>query len=123
MKNNLTTIQEVQVFVKERIQKAGHHAKDVIQIVPVLLGHVLAYGEDITVKFEDSTPYGNLIWFNLNDTPYCLAYNHKTLKIDLRNRSQKGDSIKSFNNKTELDEISNLFSILSFELPTVNTLN
>jgi hypothetical protein len=120
MKNPITTIPELQFFIREKLNNAGHHAEDVIDTIPTLLGCAICYGKDLTVKFdEEDKPYGNLIWFTMNETPYCLAYNHKNFKIELRDRSQRGEALKLFDNSTSDDDIKSIFKILSFNVSVV----
>lgn len=116
MKKPISTEKEITNFLNEKIQKAGHHAQNVKYVVHALWGVVQMFGENITAKFDDEKHFGNLLWFTLNGEPYCLAYNHKTLMIELRDRSQRGESIKNFDNSTPNDEIFSIFSVLSTNL-------
>jgi len=116
MKKTLSTEKEINSFLIEKIEKAGHHAQNVKYVVPALWGFVQTFAKNPCVKFEEDVPYGNLAWFTINGTPYCLAYNHNTFMIELRNRSQKGNAIKSFDNTTTNEEIFSTFSILSVNL-------
>lgn len=119
MKKSLTTENEITSFLIERIQKAGHHAQNVKYVVPALYGHARAFGKNLTVKFDDDGPYGNLFWFTLGNTPFCLAYNHNTLTIELRNRNQRGEPIKNFDNSSTNEEMFSIFSSLSVNLESV----
>ena len=116
MKKTLSTEKDISAFLIEKIEKAGHHAQDVKYVVPALWGFIQTFGKNPSVKFEEDSPYGNLAWFTMNGIPYCLAYNHNTLMIELRNRSQKGKTIMNFNNNTTNEEIFSIFSVLSVNL-------
>ena len=118
MKKTLSTEKEISTFLIEKIEKSGHHAQNVKYVVPALWGFIQTFGENPSVKFEEGVPYGNLAWFTLNAIPYCLAYNHNTLMIELRNRSQKGKVIINFDNTTTNEEIFSIFSVLSVNLET-----
>jgi len=116
MKKNLTIQNQISNFLIERNQKAVCHAQEVKYVVPALWGYVQQFGKNIQTKFNNNEPYGNIVWFDLNDIPYCLAYSHKSKKIELRDRSQRGESIMNFDNSTTIEEIFAIFSVLSQNL-------
>ena len=97
----IDNITDLKTLVVDALRKAAHHAQEVEQIIPTVLGCILCYGDDISTKYNNADEaYGNVVWFKMNNKQFCLAYSHKTKNIELRNRTQKGEAIYSFNNST-----------------------
>lgn len=109
---NIQTLTDFQVFIQEKIDKSFHHARNVVDIIPHLTHSLLMYTNGLRTKYKDDDPYGNIIWFDINGSEYCVAYNHNTKKVDLRSRGQQGETISSWDNTTNPKEIIETFMSL-----------
>lgn len=54
----------------------------------------------------------NVVWFEVNGQRYAFAYNHKAARIEIRNRTQSGVAIHSFDNSTPIVDIEAIFANL-----------
>lgn len=54
----------------------------------------------------------NVLWLTVNGRCYALAYNHKTEKIEIRDRTQSGPALHSFDNKTPVSDVEATFRAL-----------
>lgn len=99
------------------LARADHHAKEVEEVALPLMGAVIwrSCGE-IQVR-EVKEGYGNVLWFTTNSNGsgynrYALSYNHSTRKIEMRDRSQKGDVLYEFDNSVSSGRILEIFRYL-----------
>ena len=106
---SIDLIKTLQIYLTGVMGRADHHAGQVEGVALALLGAVVwrSTGE-ISVREYAGNP-ANIIWFFVNDARYALVYNHTSLKIELRERTQSGDTISEFDNSTTYQEIINVF--------------
>ena len=92
--------------------RADHHAKNVEQIALTLMGAVIwkSTGDIEVREVKDST--GNILWFECSEKRYAFCYNHSTGKIDLRERTLKGNTIHEFDNSSSAAEVFAIFKDL-----------
>ena len=62
----------------------------------------------------------NVLWLEVNQTRLCFVYDHLSGNIDVKESSIKGKTIKSFNNKTPLEEVKSFFESLQNSTANVN---
>lgn len=105
----IDTFGRLQEYLQGVLTRAGHHAGNVDGVVLTLLGAVLWRNDgDIEVREYNGSP-ANIIWFWVNGNRYALTYNHATEEIELRERTQSGTVIKSFDNSTSYPDIISVF--------------
>lgn len=82
----IDSINILQEYLIGVLGRAGHHANQVEGVALSLLGAIIWKSDgEITVRQYNDRP-ANMIWFQVNGTPYMMKYNHKTGKIELINR-------------------------------------
>lgn len=90
--------------------RADHHAFQVKGVALALLGGIIWRGEpgSIEIKQYDGG-LANVLWVTIGGNRYAFAYNHNTGMIELRERTQSGRALHSFNDQTSVAEIENVF--------------
>ena len=106
---SIDSIQTLQTYLSGVMGRADHHAGQVEGVALALLGAVVwrSTGE-ISVREYAGNP-ANIIWFFVGKERYALVYNHENFKIELRERTQGGNSIAEFDNSTTYQEVINIF--------------
>jgi hypothetical protein len=92
-------------FIKAAIARADHHAKSVRQSIPVVTGNLQIYA-DIKKHLT------NVVWFEVNNKPYVVRYNHKFKTIEFLNKNIRGELLFSCNNTTDIKSINDFFLTL-----------
>ena len=62
----------------------------------------------------------NVLWLEVNQTRLCFVYDHLSGNIDVKESSIQGKTIKSFNNKTPLEEVKSFLESLQNSTANVN---
>lgn len=114
MPQQVTDVQRLQEYMHGVIERAGHHAQNVNEIVYALVGAIVCYkdADPIKVHTQDGE-MKNAIWVVIKGTKYALSYNHKTQEIELRSGTLRGNVIHSFSNSTPNSEVRQVFKNLS----------
>jgi len=108
----INTLDQIQQYLDGVAGRANHHAPNVTDVALTLAGAVLwRTTEDIEVRTYNGN-MANLLWFHVGPTRYVLAYNPGTQEIELRERSQEGNTIATFTNATAASEVRRVFSSL-----------
>ena len=103
MARKLVTVQEIRDFVVKVQKEANHHASEVEHVILELEHAVLSR---INLPIDTFSVYernGNLArncWVVLGGNRYAFSYNYDAKKIELRDRSNQGPVIHSFDNTT-----------------------
>ena len=98
-------------YVDGVMSRAGHHAGQVSAAALALLGPVLWRADpgSIELRTQDDK-LANMLWFNVGTKRYALLYAHRNLQIELRERTQQGSVLHSFDNTTSLSQIHDAFT-------------
>jgi len=93
--------------------RADHHAGEVKAIALALLGGVIWRAEPGTIEIKQ---YGgnlaNVLWFEVAGRRFAVAYNHDTLKIEIRDRTISGAAIHEFDNTSPVGDVEAAFANL-----------
>lgn len=110
----MTTADLLKDYFNGVLERADHHAKAVQEVCLTLMGVVIWKSEgDIEVKEVREGGMGNILWFKTVDgSRYALYYNHETLKIELRDRNSRGNTLYEFDNTTTQAQLFNIFKDL-----------
>lgn len=106
--HNVQTLHEYALGVMGR---ADHHAGQVKAIALAILGGIIWRADpgSIEIKQYDGD-LANVLWFVTGGKRYAVAYNHTTSQIEIRDRTQSGTAIHSFNNQTPVSDVETIFS-------------
>ncbi len=106
---SIDSIETLQTYLNGVMERADDHAGQVEGVALALLGAVVwrSTGE-IEVREYAGNP-ANIIWFFVGNQRYALVYNHKNLKIELRERTQSGTALAEFDNSTTYQEVIDVF--------------
>jgi hypothetical protein len=93
--------------------RADHHAGQVKGVALALLGGIIWRGDpgSIEIKQYDGE-LANVLWLTVGGRRYAFAYNHKTAKIEIRDRTQAGQALYSFDNQTPVADVEAAFRAL-----------
>lgn len=112
MPQEVTSVDKMQEYLCGVLGRANHHAEAVQDIALALVGAVVwRKVGTLEVRTYAGDP-ANIIWFHTPKAKYALAFNHITKQIELRNRTQTGDVLHTFNNQTALSEVRTVFAEL-----------
>lgn len=96
----INTIDLLKEYFDGVLSRADHHAPNVTEVIFPLIGAVINTAtDDISVRQYDGRP-ANVLWFVVNGKKYALTYNHKNDNIELRERTQNGAVLTTFDNTT-----------------------
>ena len=95
------------------MNRADHHAGQVKSIALALLGGIIWRGEpgSIAIKQYAGSP-ANVLWVTISGKRYAFAYNHATGGIEIRDRTQSGAALHSFNDNTPVANVESVFRAL-----------
>lgn len=101
------------LYIDGVMNRSGHHAEAVGGIALALLGAILWKKDDepVEVRTYEGRP-ANILWVQIADNRYALAYNHHQECIELRDRTQSGAVLHSFTNATPVTEVWQVFENL-----------
>ena len=108
--NDVQTLHDYAAGVMGR---ADHHAGQVKAIALALLGGIIWRADpgSIEIKQYDGG-LANVLWFEVNGHRYAVAYNHKNFLIEIRDRTQSGVALHTFDNQTPSTIVESIFSAL-----------
>jgi hypothetical protein len=93
--------------------RADHHAGEVKGIALALLGGIIWRGEPGSVEIKQyAGELANVLWVQIGGKRYALAYNHKTKKIEIRDRTTSGAVLHSFDDQTPAPDVEAAFRAL-----------
>jgi len=83
------------------MNRADHHAGQVKGIALALPGGIIWRGEPGSISIrERAGSLANMIWVTIGGKRYAFAYNHGTEQIEIRDRTQGGAVLHSFDDST-----------------------
>jgi hypothetical protein len=95
------------------MNRADHHANQVKGIALALLGGIIWRGEPGSIEIKQyAGGLANVLWVTISQRRYAFAYNHDTGMIEIRDRTQSGPALHSFNNQTPVADVEAIFRSL-----------
>jgi hypothetical protein len=106
-------LETLETYLDGVMNRSEHHAERVGAIALALIGAVLWRKDPtpIEVRTYDGRP-ANILWVQISGHRYALAYNHHEGRIELRDRTQGGEALFSFDNDTPVREVYRVFEQL-----------
>jgi hypothetical protein len=106
-------LEALHAYANGVMDRAWHHAGEVRGVALALLGAVIWRGDPDSIRLRsyDGSP-ANMLWVSIGGTRYVLAYNHDTLKIELRDRTQTGPVLHTFDDATATADVYRIFAAL-----------
>lgn len=93
--------------------RADHHAGQVKAVALALLGGIIWRADPGSIEIKQyNGALANVLWAMIGGKRYAFAYNHETLKIEIRDRVQTGPALHSFDNTAALADIEAVFRSL-----------
>ena len=115
MAQTISSLDDVQGYLRGVVGRANHHAERVSGIVLPLIGAILLHkdeGTDINVAtYNGST--GNVLWCYFGGTKYAFTYSHEDECVALKEGGVKGDVVATFDDDTTLGEINQILAELA----------
>jgi hypothetical protein len=109
---SVNSIQVLQDYLQGVLGRAGHHAPNVEGVALALLGAMIWRSDGaIEVREYAGTP-ANMLWFWVDGNRYALTYNHDAQTIEMKDRSNAGKVLHSFDNLTTYQYIIDAFRAL-----------
>lgn len=103
-------IEELHTYVSGVMGRADHHAGKVKGIALALLGGIIWRAEPDTIRIRRfAGGPANMLWVNISGKTYVFAYNHETEKIEIRDRTQTGTVLDSFDDTNTAADIEAAF--------------
>ena len=108
-----TDVDVLHHYAEGVMARAGHHAGQVKGVALALLGGIVWRGEpgSIAIKQYAGSP-ANVLWATISGKRYAFAYNHASLQIEMRNRTQSGGVVHSFSDSNSVSDVESVFRAL-----------
>jgi hypothetical protein len=96
------------------MNRADHHAGQVKGIALALLGGIIWRGDPGSIEIKQyAGGLANVLWVTISGRRYAFAYTHDNGgKIEIRDRTQSGPAVHSFDNSTPVAEVEAVFRAL-----------
>ncbi|MCV3769101.1 hypothetical protein [Rhizobium sp. TRM95796] len=106
-------VEALQTYAEGVMGRADHHAGNVKGVALALLGAFIWRGDPdkIRIRSRQGAP-ANMLWVNIRGKTYVFAYNHQTEEIEIRDRTQTGAVLRSFDDIDTVADIEALFRAL-----------
>ncbi|MFD1985482.1 hypothetical protein ACFSOZ_23610 [Mesorhizobium newzealandense] len=106
-------VEELHTYAEGVMGRADHHASAVKGIALAILGGIIWRGEPDSIRIRSfaGTP-ANMLWAKIGGNTYVFAFNHETEKIEIRDRTQTGAVLHSFDNSTPVADVESAFRAL-----------
>lgn len=106
-------VEELHTYAEGVMGRADHHAGKVKGIALALLGGIIWRGEPDSIRIRRfaGSP-ANMLWVNIGGNTYVFAYNHTAEKIEIRDRTQSGAVLHSFDDSNTAADIEAAFRAL-----------
>jgi hypothetical protein len=114
MPRAMTDIDTLQEYIRAVIEKSEHHAKGVDEAALALIG-MIVWRKDSDRELqvlERDREMKNVLWVWISGEKYALSYDHELQEIQIRERTLRGDALKSFDNSAPIEEIKRFFAKL-----------
>ena len=86
----ITTIKEFHRYLSGVMYRSRDHAKNVREVILVMTGAILWRMEgELRVRAQDGD-FKNCMWVHIGGNRYAISYNHKTVKIEVREENLRG---------------------------------
>ena len=106
-------VEELHTDAEGVMGRADHHAGKVKGIALALLGGIIWRGDPDSIRIRSfaGSP-ANMLWVNIGGKTYVFAYNHGDEKIEIRDRTQTGSVLHSFDDSNSASDIETAFRAL-----------
>lgn len=106
-------VEELHTYAEGVMGRADHHAGKVKGIALALLGGIIWRGEPDSIRIRRfaGSP-ANMLWVTIGGNTYVFAYNHAAEKIEIRDRTQTGAVLHSFDDSNTAADIEAAFRAL-----------
>lgn len=114
MSVRITTIDELQEYLCGVQLRINHHAQPVDEVIFRLLGAVVMFkdrGTAIEIRGQEGD-LKNVIWVRINDTRYCLRYEHNPPSVNIKASGLQGATVGTVDNATSISDVLTLFRSL-----------
>ncbi len=92
------------------MNRADHHAGHVRGVVLALLGGIIWRGDPGTIEIKQyAGGLANVLWVTISGQRFAFAYNHTSGEVEIRNRTQSGPALHSFNNNATVADVEAVF--------------
>lgn len=112
MAREITNVDLLQQYIHGVMERAGHHAQEVSDIILAIIGAVVWQKDEDIQVFQQNGEMKNVLWVNIRGNRYALSYNHEVGAIEVRRGSISGETLRAFSNETPISEVKDFFSNL-----------
>lgn len=108
----ISSIDDLKTHMTGIMSRANHHAMNVKEIIPTLVGLIIWKANNIDARQYDGNS-ANMIWFTVDSgSKYAIIYNHTNSSIEIKKDSMNGQIIFTINNSTLLTDLLAFFEAL-----------
>ena len=106
-------VEELHTYAEGVMGRADHHAGRVKGISLALLGGIIWRAEPDSIRIRRfAGGSANMLWVKIGGNTFVFAYNHTTEKIEIRDRTQTGSVLHSFDDDTAVADLEAAFRAL-----------
>ena len=110
----VNSVEGLQTYLRGVIDRAGHHAPEVEEVIFTLAGAVVLF-KDTNAPLEAFSRRGNIanvLWATINGQRYVFTYDHNNGQIVIKQGGTQGNVVGSFDNHTSARSVIRLFESL-----------
>jgi hypothetical protein len=111
---SVKSVNEIRRYFNGVVERAGHHALNVSEVIYPLLGFILLHfdpSSDIEVREYNGIP-ANMLWVHINGKKYTFQYNHQHGNIEIKNGGMNGPVLHTIDNNNTIADLKVIFGSL-----------
>jgi len=99
-------LEQLQLYASGVMDRADHHAGKVKGVALALLGGIIWRAEPNSIRLrQHSGSMANMLWARFGGKDFVFAYNHAAETIEIRDRTQTGAVLFSFDDSASLSTV------------------
>lgn len=108
----ISSIDDLKTHMTGVMSRADHHALNVKEIIPTLVGLIVWKANNIDARQYNGSS-ANMIWFTVDSgNKYAIIYNHTNSFIEIKKDSMNGPIVFTINNSTVISNLLKFFETL-----------
>lgn len=106
-------VQVIHEYAKGVMDRADHHAGKVKGVALTILGGILWRADPGSIRIRQyaGNP-ANMLWAKIGGKEYAFRYEHGTEQIEIRDGSQNGNVLHSFDDSIPVSDVEAIFRSL-----------
>lgn len=109
MPRQIEHIEQLKAHLDAVMDRSAHHATSVRNTVLIMAGLIVWRSVGIEGRTHEGHPANNVWFYTESGKRYAVAYSHDTGSVEIREYSQQGKTMHTFNDEGNVDELIDFF--------------